>query len=47
VTAWDLYYERGPGLCRGQFGHPEEDSQRWNAMMVGVLWQFVFENTNL
>jgi hypothetical protein len=28
-----------------QFGHTEEDAQRWTIMMVGALWQLVFERS--
>jgi hypothetical protein len=28
-----------------QFGHTEEDAQRWNTMMIGALWQLVFESS--
>jgi hypothetical protein len=33
-----------PAMLR-QFGHTEEDAQRWNTMMVGALWQLVLENS--
>ena len=33
-----------PAMLR-QFGHSEEDAQRWNIMMVGALWQLVLENS--